>query len=397
MEVKSLYIIKRDSGVCLYHHDFGESIFDPHLLSSFIVAMASFFDEATISRDSKARAFEGTGYTLLVENGEWTMGALAASIDTAVLRDKLSRTLSRFEEQFHLLRWVEMDLAVYSRFEQVMIEEFIRDRVLPHTTIRVKRDWEYYTRNPDVIAFLNLLPEECTVEDASGFLELPIEIAMNLTVDALWDRAVTVTTLPRPDDIYQPTIFAGNNGESELVSEEIKRAISQLDGETPLSIAAEKVKTSDIRQFLQEIALLARRREVEQVSPGQTLVVLYSSSLQGILQKLSKLVGYRLVRQVFNQARELLLNQYSWLGYVELEEHVDVEVRPSLIAGVSRGAVSPKLLRDSLRALLEVVCSIANELTGKAPVKRIVSQTRAEVETRFPNRAFDVEWERFSI
>lgn len=381
----------------MYHHDFGESIFDPHLLSSFIVAMASFFDEATLSRDSKARAFEGTGYTLLVENGEWTMGAMAASNDTAALRDKLSRVIARFEEQFHLLRWVEMDLAVYSRFERVMIEEFIRDQVYPHTTIHVKRDWEYYTRNPDVTAFLSLLPEECSVEDVGNFLELPVEVTMNLTVDALWDRAVTVTTLPRPDDIYQPTTFVENGDSSQTVSEEIKRAISQLDGETPLSIAAERVKTSDIRQFLQEIASLARRREVEQVSPGQALVVLYASTLQGLLQRLSKLLGYRLSRQVFLQARNKLVNQYTWLGYVELEEHVDIEVRPSLIAGVSRGAISPQLLREALRALLEEVCVTANQFTGKAPVKRIITQTRHEVETRFPNRAFEVEWERFFV
>jgi hypothetical protein len=324
------------------------------------------------------------------------MGAMAASQDTVALRDKLSRTIARFEEQFHLLRWVEMDLAVYSRFEQVMIEEFVRDRVLPHSTIHVKRDWEYYTRNPDVTAFLNLLPDECSVDDAAGFLELPIEVAMNLTVDALWDRAITLTTLPRPDDIYQPITFT-EGSETELISEEIKRAISQLDGETPLSIAAERVKTSDIRQFLQEIALLARRREVEQVPPGQALVVLYSSTLQGIMRRFSKLLGHRLTRQIFLQARDVKIQDYSWIGFIELEDNVDIEVRPSLIAAVSKGAVPPTLIRESLRSFLEEICEIAHQLTGKTPVKKILSQTRTEIETRFPNRAFDVEWERIFI
>ncbi|MHA2387073.1 MAG: hypothetical protein ACXAEE_12760 [Candidatus Thorarchaeota archaeon] len=79
MEVESLYIIRRDTGVCMYHHDFVESEFDPDLLSSFLVAMTSFFDEATRSVTSRARAFEGTNNRIIVEFGEWTLGAITVT------------------------------------------------------------------------------------------------------------------------------------------------------------------------------------------------------------------------------------------------------------------------------------------------------------------------------
>ena len=98
MEISSLYIIKRDTGVCLYHKDFTESAFDPQLLSSFLVAMTSFFDEATRSVTSQARAFEGTHYKIIVEFGDWTLGAVSTKEDSAFARSKLKRLIDRFEE-----------------------------------------------------------------------------------------------------------------------------------------------------------------------------------------------------------------------------------------------------------------------------------------------------------
>ncbi|MCK5151287.1 MAG: hypothetical protein KAQ65_05595, partial [Candidatus Thorarchaeota archaeon] len=108
MNIKSLYIIKRETGVCMYHNDFAEALFDPDLISSFLVAMTSFFDEATQSIASRARAFEGTDYKIMVEFGEWTLGALSAVEEDEHLRQKLREVIRIFEEQFNLLRWVEM-------------------------------------------------------------------------------------------------------------------------------------------------------------------------------------------------------------------------------------------------------------------------------------------------
>ena len=141
MDVMSLYIIKRDSGVCLYYHDFAEQVYDPHLLSSFIVAMASFFDEAASMGRSQARAFEGTDSLLLVEFGEWTVGALSTTQESFDLRMKLRKIVDSFEEQFALLRWVEMDLAIRTRFSPVMVDAFLLNRIRPNTIIHVRGDW----------------------------------------------------------------------------------------------------------------------------------------------------------------------------------------------------------------------------------------------------------------
>ena len=164
MDVRSLYIIRHDTGVCLYHHDFVESVFDPHLLSSFIVAMTSFFDEVTESVTSKARAFEGTDYKVIVEFGEWTVGALSVTQDSEGQRQKLKRVIEQFETQFSVLKWVDIDLAIYTRFERPVIEEFLRNEVNPDSVVHVKSHWEFYTKNRACQEFLKFCILKSTIK-----------------------------------------------------------------------------------------------------------------------------------------------------------------------------------------------------------------------------------------
>ncbi|MFO7710733.1 MAG: hypothetical protein R6V53_03150, partial [Candidatus Woesearchaeota archaeon] len=188
MDARSLYIIKRETGVCMYHKDFSQGIFDPHLISSFIVAMTSFFDEATNSITSRARAFEGTDYKIVVEFGEWALGALSVRRDSEDLREKLRKLVRRFEDMFGLLRWVDMDLAVYTRFEKHVIEELIRDQIDPDSIIRPKLNWDMITSDPEVTAFLKLLPDRISVKEAAEFLEIPLDVALDLVAEALWEK-----------------------------------------------------------------------------------------------------------------------------------------------------------------------------------------------------------------
>ncbi len=396
MNVKSLYIIKRETGVCVYHKDFGEKLFDPHLLSSFIVAITTFFDKVTGSVYSKARAFEGTDYKLIVEFGNWTVGVLSVSHESADDRARLKRIIERFEDQFNLLRWVDMDLAIYTRFEQAVIDEFIRDQIHPETIIHVRRDWEYYTKNPDLISFLRMVPLKCTVKDAADFLEMPVELIMNLVAEAVWENAVTIVQPVRPDDIYQATSLVTGSVELD-VSDETAEALTQLDGETPLSIAAERVRTKDLRKFLEEIALLARRRAIEQISPAQSIVVLYSFALQILLNKCADIFGFRIARKMFYEAREPVVVEHSWIVFVSLEEGVDVEIKPSLTSATMSGKIAPEVLGDGFINLCGEIVRRIREIIGASPTRRLIYHAKDELEDHFPTRAYRVEWERLLI
>ncbi|MHA2379819.1 MAG: hypothetical protein ACXADS_11130 [Candidatus Thorarchaeota archaeon] len=397
MQIQSLYIIKRDTGVCMYHHDFVESDFDPDLLSSFLVAMTSFFDEATSSVTSRARAFEGTEGKIVVEFGEWTLGAVSAKEDTEDLRSRMRRLLDAFEDQFALLRWVELDLAVYTRFERNVVEEFVREQITPETQMQLKHHWEFYTSRPDVISFLKLIPENCTVKEASDFLEVPLELAMNMAAEAYWEKAITITESAKPDDIYQTTSLLHSKEEVDGISPDAARALSELDGQTPLSIAAERVKTADLKRFLDDIAVLAHRRTVERVSPAQATMVLYTSVLQDLLSRCATILGVKPARSVFLKAREGLEEAHSWLVYVGLEEGIDVEVKSSLITAAIRGSITPESISEGFRALFLEVVHRLSSLMGSNPVNTILVRTRNHVEKQFPYTAYDIRWETLQV
>ena len=397
MDINSIYIIKRDTGMCMYYKDFSGTAFDPQLLSSFIVAMTSFFDEATRSVKSQARAFEGADYTILVEFGEWTLGAISTKGDSANLRKKLKRTIGKFEEQFSVLKWVDLDLAVQTRFEQRVMDEFIRERITPETLITVKGEWEHYTRRPDVISFLRLIPAICAVKDAAEFLEVPVEIALNLAAEALWEGAIQVANPVKPDDIYQTTSLTHDETALEGLSPEATKALSELDGETPLSIAAERLKTVDLKRFLEEVAFLEQRKMVELVTPSQAVIVRYTSALQGLLKRFGSIIGFQAMRDIFFDARHELVDNYPWLGFVTLEEGVDIEMRSSLLSATLKGTIEPEILEDGLRVLTQFITRRVKDLMGKEPVNRVLSKTKDEIELRFPSTVYHIEWETFNV
>ena len=397
MDINSLYIIKRDTGVCIYHKDFTESGFDPQLLSSFLVAMTSFFDEATRSITSQARAFEGSNYKIVVEFGEWTLGAISTKEDTADIRIKLRRMIERFEVQFNVLRWVDIDLAVHTRFEQNVIDEFVRYLVTPETVITVRAGWEHYTKRPDVMSFLRIIPSICSVKDAAEFLEVPVEVALNLAAEALWENAITVYNPVRPDDIYQATSISGKNDEDGEIGPETAKALTELDGETPVSIAAERMRTSDMKRFLKDVAILEKRKMIELVTPAHAVAVRYTSALQSLLKGCSKVIGLNAMRKVFFVSREELVETYPWMAYVTLEEGIDVEMRSSLTAATIKGTISPDILNDGFRVLMQFITRRVKDLTGAQPMNKIIANTREEIQQQFPSTVFEIEWETLAV
>jgi hypothetical protein len=352
--------------------------------------MASFFDEAASMGKSRARAFEGTDSMLLVEFGEWTVGVLSTTQDSFDLRMKLKTIVDTFEEQFALLRWVEMDLAIRTRFAPVMIESFLIDRLRPNTIIHVTGNWEFYTNSSDVIKILRVIPSVCSLKDAAEFLELPLSVVQKLMAEALWDKAISVVTPPKPEDIFQATSLARET--TEGISEETAKVIPQLDGETPLSIIAEKVKTSDLRLFLEEIAVLAEREAIEPVSIGQTLLIMYSKMLQEIMDRSVNLVGTRISKNIFYQTQESLTEDYTWLSFIDVDDEVDVGVKSSLTIAITRGNVQPEILHESLNALIQGISLRLKRFIGGNPLRIILAKTRDEVETSFPTRSQEIDW-----
>jgi hypothetical protein len=244
------------------------------------------------------------------------------------------------------------------------------------------------------MSFLRIIPSISSVKDAAEFLEVPIEVAMNLTAEALWENAVTVYNPVKPDDIYQATALTSKGSEEEeKLSPETARALTELDGETPVSIAAERMRTPDMKRFLKDVAILEKRKMIELVTPAHAVAVRYTSALQSLLRGCAKVVGINAMRKVFFMSREELVENYPWMAYVTLELGIDVEMRSSLTAATIKGSIGPDVLNDGFRALMQFITRRVKDLTGAQPINRIIENTREEIQQQFPSTVFEIEWE----
>jgi hypothetical protein len=255
----------------------------------------------------------------------------------------------------------------------------------------VRGNWEFFTNNRDVIKILRIIPSVCSLKDAAEFLELPLSVIQKLMAEALWDKAISVVTPPKPEDIFQATSLARET--TDGISEETARVIPQLDGETPLSIVAEKVKTSDLRLFLEEIAVLAEREAIEQVSIGQTLLIMYSTILQEIMDRSVSMVGTRLAKKLFYQTQQSLIDDYTWLSFIDIDDDVDVGVKSSLTIAITRGNVQPDILRESLHTLLHGISNRLRKYIGVNPLSIILAKARDGIQSNFPSHSEEIDWE----
>jgi hypothetical protein len=214
-----------------------------------------------------------------------------------------------------------------------------------------------------------------------------------MTADAYWEKVIRVSYTAKPDDIYQATSLVHSGEAPDDISPDTVSVLPQLDGETPLSIAAEKVSTSDLKQFLDEIGILAERKAVELVSPAQATTVLYASALQSILRKSSRILGIRTTRRLFNDSKEEIADIFQWLAYVGLEEGVDVEIKSSLNTAAVKGSITPDALREGFGSLFQRITKKIGDYLGAKPVKSILDGTRMNIEKQFPRASYDIEWE----
>ena len=226
---------------------------------------------------------------------------------------------------------------------------------------------------------------------------MPLEVAMNIVANAIWEKAVVLKNPVRPHDIYQTTSLERTGEAIDGVSPETTAALNELDGETPLVIAAERVKTKDLRRFLEEIAFLADRDAIERVSESQATLVQHSNVLQEILENCAELLGNRLSRQIFFESKKALSENYTWLTFIDLEEGVDVEIRSSLASAAIKGKILPDIIVDGLRALIQFITKRVSILIGAGPINSIITKTRHELERVYPKIVVDVPWEQLTV
>ena len=99
-KLRHLYLIKADSGVCIYEHPFiAEDGMESQLVGGSISGITKLMQEITRS-PQKLRLMDHGNIKLLLEYGAYIIGVLIVEENFSIHRKKLKSLVERFEDQF---------------------------------------------------------------------------------------------------------------------------------------------------------------------------------------------------------------------------------------------------------------------------------------------------------
>ncbi len=99
-KIRHLYLIHQESGIALYDHSFmKKKLVDSQLVAGGISGIALLLQELTQS-NRMLKIIDLEDLKILMEHGQYVMGALIAEENYGILRKKLSKFVSAFENQY---------------------------------------------------------------------------------------------------------------------------------------------------------------------------------------------------------------------------------------------------------------------------------------------------------
>jgi hypothetical protein len=100
---------------------------------------------------------------------------------------------------------------------------------------------------------------------------------------------------------------------------------------------------------------------------------------------------------VFYQTQQSLADDYTWLSYIDIDDEVDINVKSSLTIAITRGTVQPDILQESLNSMLQFISIELRKIIGVSPLRIILATARDDIETNFPSRSQEIDWENVKV
>jgi len=294
---KVIILINKDGGLAPYSHSFIEEIQDPQILSGFVSAMSSFMAEMIGEQNSTWKTVYGSDSILIVEGGDWIIGALIASRETNEARSKLRSIIREFEDSFAVFKHAEgVESSVFVEFDEFVRRVFVDERITRRTQVIKLSHWRSsldrfrFPSTAFTISKILLGFEEIeSIENIAKFQDLSIREVMKHISMAYWQGIVKLKFLPADNDILALSekaasqIFKKKNP-LELFGETLQ-VIAKLDGRIPLSDITKDMIIQDQELLLSELGRLINNGLVQRISVEKRLVLLYESILSNLIDK----------------------------------------------------------------------------------------------------------------
>jgi len=313
---KLLLIMNRHSGLSPYSHSFVEEGQDPQVLSAFVSAMTNFMGELNGEKDSNWKTVYGSDSILLVERGDWILGALVASRETNEARSKLRKIIREFEDSFAVLKDADgIDTKMFRDFDEYVRRVFVDERITAKTQVT-----KMYHGKPSLSRFrlpstafkvskiLLGFEETDSIENIARFQKLSTKEVIETIAKAYWQGIVKLQHIPSDNDILALSekaasiIFHKTN--PLAISGATLSVISLLDGRTSLSNLTNDMIIQDQELLLVEFSLLINNGFIQRISVEKRLVLLNQCLLSNLVFRGSFKIGKREMKSLFQTIRK---------------------------------------------------------------------------------------------
>ncbi len=366
---KLLMIMNRNSGLSPYSHSFIEEDQDPQVLSGFVSAMTSFMGELNGEKDSNWKTVYGSDSILLVEGGDWIIGALVASRETNEARSKLRTIIREFEDSFAVLKDADgIDASMFRDFDEYVRRVFVDEQITSRTKVTKMYHWRpslsRFSLPSTAFKVSKILlgfEETESIENIARFQRLPIKEVIEIISKAYWQGIVKLQYIPSDDDILAlaekaASIIFQKTNPLALSSTTIS-VISLLDGQTSLSNLTNDMIIQDQELLLAEFGLLINNGFIQRISVEKRLVLLNQCVLSNLVFRGSSKIGKREMKSIFQTIRNQGRIYHPRISRIILTD--DIHIRCIL-----EESMTPVDLDDMCDALEYFIREIMEHLTS---------------------------------
>ena len=332
-----LFIINKNTEVSPYSHEFVDGMSNPHILAGFVSAMASFMGQITGITSNQWKTVYGPDSTLLVEGGNWCVGAIAVHRETSEVRSKLRRVVREFEEIFDSFKQENaFSSTLLNEFDRFVRRVFVNDRLTEHSTLLLRPNWHEHCKGfekPSILfevtRFLYYTQNGQTLGEISRQYGYSMKDVKELTSIAIWKNAFLAEYIPSQQDILATTertlcsLLEISNPMN--LSPETKKVIGALDSRSRLSEIFNMYEPIERSKVCSELGILVNKGYLQGISTERKLVRIKECVLAEFMIVSSEYIDRLVLKSLLSRAKKSGMDRFPWLSRISISDDLEVK------------------------------------------------------------------------
>ncbi|MHA1264222.1 MAG: hypothetical protein ACTSRS_03220 [Candidatus Helarchaeota archaeon] len=252
VKLHEIYIIFKKRGLPAFHARFGRGEMHPDLVSGLLTAISHFAKELRPNEQKDINLIKREDFTIMIEDGNKTFGALIADFEDNDARAILKRIINKFEEEFDKeLDEFGVNTLIFEKFRDVVVRDFGALLINPFYIPQIIDQTQQIPDDPLIKRLMPLIDGIRNLNEIAQIVSEPVAEVCQV-VSVLENRGIIELKLK----IENSDIFSPNEKATEAFSRETKshRKILKIFGEMGIDVLYAldgKKDINDIREELQ--------------------------------------------------------------------------------------------------------------------------------------------------